>query len=85
MSKDGDETELHKAQALEIILDAWEAALEQGIEPEILSSTAIFAALTDMIENHGEELVAQMSEGLPARIRAGEFTLVHEPVSRGRS
>lgn len=85
MSKDGEGVEARKALALEIILDAWETALEEGIEPEILSSSAIFAALTDMIENHGEEFVAQISEGLPARIRAGEFTLVHEPVPRGKS
>lgn len=85
MNKGADGTELRKAQALEIILDAWEAGLEEGIEPEILSSTAIFAALTDMVESHGEEFVAQMSEGFPARIRAGEFTLVHDPAHRDKS
>lgn len=70
--------EAGKALALEILIDAWEAALEEEIAPEILASSAIFVALTDMIENHGEEFVAQMAEGLPARIRAGEFTLVHQ-------
>ena len=61
--------------ALEILLDAWDAALEQGVTPDILTNTAIFAALTDMIDFHGEEMTAQMAESLPARIRAGEFTL----------
>jgi hypothetical protein len=64
-----------KSLALEMFLDVWEAALEENIDPDVIASIAIFAALTDMVENHGEELAAQMAEGLPARIRAGEFTL----------
>ena len=71
-------SEEKKLAALDMFLDVWEAALEEGIEADILASTAIFAALTDMIENHGEEITAQMAEGLPTRIRAGEFTLTDE-------
>ena len=78
LNADRDETESRKALALELILDAWEAGLEEGIEPEILASSAVFAALTDMIENHGEEFVAQMCQSLPSRVRSGEFTLTHE-------
>lgn len=74
----GGTVEERRVLALEIILDAWEAALETGVEPEILAGSAIFAAFTDMVENHGEEFVAQMAEGLSARIRAGEFTLTDE-------
>ncbi len=73
------DVEAQKALALEVLLDAWEAALEEGVAPEILASSAISAALTDMVENHGEEFVARMAEGLPARIRAGEYTLTHQP------
>lgn len=80
--KAGTAVDARRAEALELLLDAWEAALEDGIEPEILASSAIFVALTDMIENHGEEFVAQMAEGLPARIRAGEFTLIDQPENR---
>ena len=65
-------------QALEMLLDAWEEALAKGIEADLLASTAIFAALTDMVENHGEDVTARIAEGLPARIRSGEFTLVSE-------
>lgn len=64
-----------KARALDVILDAWDAALKEGVEPEFLASTAIFAALADMVDLYGAEAVAQMCEGLPARVRAGEFTL----------
>jgi hypothetical protein len=58
-----------------MLLDAWDTALDEGVSADILATTAIFAALTDMIDLHGEEIAAQMAEGLPARIRAGEFTL----------
>lgn len=68
-----------KALALEAILDAWDAALAQGVEPEMLASTAIFAALTDMVDLHGETAVAEMCAGLPERIRRGEFTLKDAP------
>jgi len=71
-------TDDKRHQALEMFLDAWEEALGQGIDADLLASTAIFAALTDMVENHGEEATAQSAEALPARIRSGEFTLVSE-------
>lgn len=68
-----------KARALEIFLDAWDLALDEGIDPENIASSAVFAAFTDLIENHGEEFVAQMAEGLPGRIRSGDFTLTDVP------
>lgn len=64
-----------KALALELILDAWDAALARGVAPELLASTAIFAALTDMVDLHGADAVADFCADLPARIRAGEFTM----------
>lgn len=67
--------EEQKRRALNAILDAWERALGQGVEPELLATAAIFAALTDMVDIHGVEPVAKLCEGLPARVRAGEFTL----------
>jgi hypothetical protein len=69
-----------KARALALILDAWELALGEGVEPELLASAALFAAFTDMIDLHGTEAVAVMAEGLAARVRAGEFTLSDEPL-----
>lgn len=68
-----------KSRALEILLDAWDLALDEGIDPENIASAAVFAALTDLIENHGEEIVAQMVEGLSGRVRAGDFTLTDDP------
>lgn len=67
-----------KRIALALVLDAWDAALRAGVSPELIASTAIFAALTDMVDMHGAEAVAQFAEGLAPRLRAGEFTLAED-------
>ena len=61
--------------ALQIFLDAWDDALAEGVDADVLASTAIFAALSDMVETYGEEAVAEMADGLKDRVRKGEFTL----------
>jgi len=69
-----DETEQRRL-ALQNILDAWDEALTEGVSADILATTAIFAALSDMVEAYGEDAVAQMADGLSERVRQGEFTL----------
>lgn len=64
-----------KQVALRHILDAWDEALIEGIEPETLANAALFAALTDLVGTYGEDAVAQMTDGLSRRIHHGEFTL----------
>ena len=65
----------HKHAALGYIMDAWEEALHDGIEPEMLANAALFAALSDLISAYGEDAVATMTDGLSRRINHGEFTL----------
>jgi hypothetical protein len=67
--------EAEKHAALRYILDAWEEALHDGIEPEMLANAALFAALTDLIGVYGEDAVAKMTTALSRRIHHGEFTL----------
>jgi hypothetical protein len=69
------ESEAQKQAALRYILDAWEEALHDGIEPEMLANAALFAALADLIGVYGEDAVAKMTTGLSRRIHHGEFTL----------
>jgi hypothetical protein len=64
-----------KQAALRYILDAWEEALHDGIEPEMLANAALYAALADLIDVYGEDAVSKMTLGLSRRIRHGEFTL----------
>lgn len=70
-----DPSDAQKQAALGYILDAWEEALHDGIEPEMLANAALFAALTDLIDVYGEDAVAKMTSGLSRRIQHGEFTL----------
>ena len=64
-----------KQVALRYLLEAWEEAVYEGVDPDCLATAAIFAALSDMIATYGEEPVATMCERLPERVRAGEFTV----------
>lgn len=67
--------ESQRKLSLQIVLDAWDDALGEGVDPDIVASTAIFAALSDMIATYGEEAVVKMTDGFGERIRQGEFTL----------
>ena len=69
-----------KARALELILDAWDRALSEGADAEVVASVAIYAALADMVDRYGEDAVADFCATLPERVRRGEFTLrANEP------
>lgn len=69
-----------KGRALQLILDAWDTALADGAEPEVIASVAIYAALADMVDRYGEDAVAEFCASLPERTKRGEFTLrANEP------
>ncbi|OQW57832.1 MAG: hypothetical protein A4S17_04270 [Proteobacteria bacterium HN_bin10] len=69
-----------KGRALQLILDAWDTALADGAEAEVIASVAIYAALADMVDRYGEDAVAEFCASLPERTRRGEFTLrANEP------
>ena len=65
-----------KRLALAYLCEAWDEALAEGVDPEILAHAALFTALSDLICTYGEEAVADLAKGLPARIQAFEFSLV---------
>jgi hypothetical protein len=64
-----------KGRALQLILDAWDTALSEGAEAEVIASVAIYAALADMVDRYGQDAVAEFCATLPERTRRGEFTL----------
>ena len=63
------------AEALSYIIEAWEEAICDGLEPECLAGASLFTALTDLVSTYGEDAVAQMVKDLSNRIDQGEFTL----------
>ncbi len=69
------EKDEQKSTALDMILCAWDQALAKGCTPENIATSAIFAALADLIDVYGEEIVAEMTRRLPDRITRGEFSM----------
>ena len=63
------------AEALGYIMEAWEEAICNGIEPENLAGASLFAALTDLVSVYGEDAVSKMTRNLSHRIDHGEFSL----------
>lgn len=61
--------------AIETIEAAWRDALDQGIEPDLLINTSLFAAMSQIVEQRGEDSAVKFCKSLPARIQNGEFTL----------
>lgn len=72
-----------KARALELLLEAWESALKEGVEPEMLASTALFICLAEMVDIYGTEAIALMAADLPEQIRAGEFSFSGDDETEG--
>lgn len=69
------EADAEDSAALRYILDAWDEAMCDGIDPRALANAALFAAFCDLVEAYGESAVLTMAEGLKARVQRGEFTV----------
>jgi hypothetical protein len=67
-----------KRIALAFLTEAWDDALAEGVDPEILAHAALFTALSDLVMTYGEEAVATLANSLSGRIRAFEFSLVRD-------
>jgi hypothetical protein len=67
----GDERQL----ALEYLAEAWNTAEDEGVKSLALAHASLFAALATLVKAHGEETTALLVEGLPDRIRSGEYDL----------
>lgn len=73
-SIDQEAEESRGTAALRFMLEAWDAALEEGVDPDLLANAALYAALTGLVQAYGPEAVATLAGGLPQRIREGEFS-----------
>ena len=60
--------------ALAYVTEAHAEAILAGIESASFAHAALSAALRELVATHGEERVASFAEGLPARVRDGEFS-----------
>jgi hypothetical protein len=64
-----------KRAALGYVQEAWAEARLDGIDGDCLAQTCLFAAFAELVSTYGEDASAKFAEGLPKRIRNGEFTL----------
>lgn len=69
-----------KRVALAYLSEAWDGAIAEGVDSEILAHAALFTALCDLIATYGEEPVAELAKSLPRRIRELEFTVQEHSV-----
>ena len=63
-----------KQAALGYLNEAWAEARHDGIDGDCLAQASLFAAFAELVKTYGEDAVAKFVEGLPARVRNGEFS-----------
>lgn len=64
-----------KQAALSYLNEAWAEALHDGVDGDCLAQASLFAAFAELVSTYGEDAVAKFVEGLPGRVRNGEFSL----------
>jgi hypothetical protein len=63
-----------KQAALSYLNEAWAEARHDGVDGDCLAQASLFAAFAELVGTYGEDAVATYAEGLPDRIRNGEFS-----------
>ena len=64
-----------KQAALGYLSEAWAEARHDGVDGDCLAQASLFAAMAELIRTYGEEAVEKFVEGLPVRVRNGEFSI----------
>ena len=64
-----------KRTALTYLNEAWAEARHDGVDGDCLAQASLFAALAELVGTYGEDAVAKFAEGLPTRVRNGEFSI----------
>ena len=64
-----------KQAALSYLNEAWADARHDGVDGDCLAQASLFAALAELVGTYGEDAVADYLEGIPSRVRNGEYSL----------
>ena len=64
-----------KKAALGYLNEAWAEARHDGVDGDCLAQASLFTALAELVSTYGEDAVVKFVEGLPGRVRNGEFSL----------
>ncbi len=65
-----------KQAALGYLNEAWAEAIHDGVDGDCLAQSSLFIAFAELVGTYGEEAVATFVEGLPKRVRNGEYSVV---------
>src|SRR3981189_952215 len=63
-----------KQAALGYLNEAWAEARHDGVDGDCLAQASLFAAFAELVGTYGDAAVANVVEGLPVRVRNGEFS-----------
>ena len=74
-AKDPISDQEQKRVALGYLQEAWAEARLDGIDGDCLAQASLFAAFAELVGTYGEDAVAKFVEGLPVRVRNGEFSI----------
>ena len=69
----GDDAQ--KRAALVYLSEAWAEARLDGIDGDCLAQASLFTAFAELVTTYGEDAVAKFVEGLPTRVKNGEFSI----------
>lgn len=72
----GPQDHEQKQAALGYLNEAWAEAIHDGVDGDCLAQSSLFIAFAELVGTYGEEAVATFVEGLPKRIRNGEYSVV---------
>ena len=64
-----------KMAALSYLNEAWAEAKLDGVDPDCMAQTCLFAAFAELVTTYGEEAAAKYADGISKRILAGEFSV----------
>jgi hypothetical protein len=56
------------------ILEAMQSAIDEGAEPDVVKLVTLSAAVTNFVNDYGEEATAGIIESLPEKVRNGAFS-----------
>ena len=59
--------------AVEFVQEAWNSAIQEGIEPAILAESGLVAILTQYYSQDGEHAVVELIDSLTDRLDSGHF------------
>lgn len=65
-----------KQAAVSYLNEAWAEARHEGVDGDCLAQASLFAAFAELVSTYGEDAVAKFVEGLPGRVRNGEFSIM---------